>query len=479
MSSVTKPPLLDETGKNMLLALEAVVDAINEMSGGVLQTWAQIQSAVRHGRIGHYVQQGSQLEVESSILVTAAAVGEGLSVSVNKDTFLSMVSTTPGLYEYVYTGAAWHHGTEAVSLTNIGITLTGTPHDGDEIVVTITGSEADYDVLGIDEDFPINTGTPHVLSIKRNRILSSINFDPPMYLYAVTAAAWPNGLPAGTYNVTLNHAASSGGTVQDGTYQFTTTQTIPVGGGIRHSSIGAYRSDGNYTKAQILAGTFTTYAADTITTLETGLVTTEGNEGTNLGTTTARDPQYKSGDYIFFADCQARGCNRYGWSYIRQLLNSDDAVLQWKPASIWSRNISAQPEGFLHSIDPNLRKVLCKVRKRHALPINFGYGYEDLEDYVTLDSILDVFGQSNNSIYEGPVDDAGTVIRKEAYSYWKARNTNADRIKRDSGGNAAAWWLDSANPSNGSSVFSVYSSGARNGNFASNAYGVVPSLHIG
>ena len=173
---------------------------------------------------------------------------------------------------------------------------------------------------------------------------------------------------------------------------------------------------------------------------------------------------------------QGHGSNRWSTSYIRQLLNSEDAVLAWEPKTIWSRNLNIQPEGFLHALDPELKAVLGKVRKRYALGQPDGYGYEDVEDFVTLATMLDVFGSNNNGIAEGPVDASGTVKRTTATSLWQG-SSNADRIKTQNG-TARYWWLGSVYPSYCNYVRLVYSSGALSYSFAYNSYGVVPRLYI-
>lgn len=354
---------------------------------------------------------------------------------------------------------------------------------GDVLSVNVGGNAYDFDVLGIDEDAPVDL--THVLSIQMHKVLRQIVVDPQQYLVAVTAealASWGisgNELPAGTYNVTLDHGAYNTGTTQDGTYQFTTTQPVPIGGGIRHTQIGVYRSDGQYTKENLLTGTFITYGADTLTVIESGLATAEGNSGINLGTATANDPTYKDGNFVNFTRRQGHGSNRWSTSYLRQLLNSDDAVLSWTPATIFSRNYSTAPEeGFLHSIDPVLRAVLTKVRKRYALSIADGYGYEDVEDYVTLATLLDMGGGYNNSIPEGPVDDGGSVTRTTAYSLWKD-STDADRIKylEDS---PVIWWIGSAYPTVAHGRRYVNATGAfADVGLTNVSRGVVPILYIG
>lgn len=412
--AITKPVVLDETAKrtNEILSLMAAkMGAFNPP-----ETWAEIQGILRAGKIADYVQPSDQLIVPIS------------------------------------TG-----GAEAVN--------------------------CDFDVLGIDEDVPVNPALSHVLTIQAHQVLDygSIPFDPAQYLFAVTAEAcaeygWPaTGMPAGTYNIQIDHGSYSGGTTQDGTYQFTTTVEVPVGGGIRHTQIGVYRSDSDYNKENLLAGTFTTYSADRTTTLESGLETTEGTDGTSLGTTTANSPEYKVGNFINFSQLQAHGNGRWSTSFLRQYLNSDEATMTFTPATIWSRPMTTLPEGFLHKLPAELKAVLGKVRKRYALSTADGYGYEDVEDAINLVTMLDIDVGKNNNISEGPVDGDGAVTRTTAYSHWVGA-TNADRIKYQ-GSTPRYWWLGSSLPSN---VFERYvnTSGARNYNDANSTYGVVPSLHI-
>lgn len=323
---------------------------------------------------------------------------------------------------------------------------------GDQLSVEVSGTAQDFDVLGLDEDAPVNAGLQHVLSIQAHDVLLNVKFDNPQYLFAVTAEAcaafgWPNsGMPAGTYHVILDHGAYGVGTEQDGSYQFTTTQPVPVGGGLRHSTMGTSQT-GSYSKNQITEGTFVTYDADTVTELESGISCTEGNGGTCLGTTSASEA-YKIGDYINYTIRQKYGSNRWSTSYLRQVLNSEDAELQWTPGTIWSRNDDSVQEGFLHSLAPELRAVLCPVRTRYALSSLDEGNYEDITDYVKVPTLLDLTGNAGSGVLEGPVDAQGQVARSTAYAMWQKEQTDADRIKY-SGTIARNWWTGSASVTKG------------------------------
>ena len=470
-------PKLDE----LISSVRGVESAI--LGNALIRTWAEMQSRTRAGTISKFLAPADQLNVSESALVTASVSGEGVTAaSVSRDTFLEAVDDVQGTYEFDYTGAVWHLNGTAVTLSDYGITPTGTAVEGDVIVVRYAATNAVYEVNGIDEECPANPNLQHVTSIVRKDCVGVLVFDPPRYLFAVTAEActhygWPStGMPAGTYNIILDHGAYDGGTGEDGTYQFTTTQIVPVGGGVRHTVIGT--SHAPYEKAKVVAGKFQTYGADRVTTIETNIATTEGEDGTNLGTTTCKDPQYKVGDYIDFSQKQAYGSGRWSTCFARQVLNSEEAILTFVPATIWSRPAATGVEGFLHTIDPELVKCLGKVKKRYALNISDGYGYEDVEDKVTLLTMLDVFGQKNNNISEGPVNSAGEVTRTVANSLWKdVRTTNAQRIKYYNG-TARYWWLASTNPSYADNVRIVYSSGALIYYSAYYSHGVVPVLHI-
>ena len=439
-----------------------------------------IQTFLRNGLIRHVVDESDQIQAALNINVTTETHGTGVTAAtVDKDTFLSMAGSHTNIHEFSYDGAAWLHNGEVVELKDYGITITGNPVSGDAVVCHVSSGKVDCDIMGIDEDCPVDTTKEHTLSLLAANCIENEVFDPSQYLYAVTAAAWPDGLPAGTYSVTLNRGSYAGNTAQDGTYKFTTTQVVPVGGGIRHSTIGVYQSSG-YTKDQILNGKFTTYGADRMTTLETGLVTTEVTDAdtdvVNLGTTTASDPQYKVGDYINFSQRNAYGSGRWGTSWIRQLLNSRDKVMNFVPATIWSRPARANAEGFLHRLDPELVAVLGKHRVRYALGIADGYGYEDLEDYVSLATMTDIGLGGNNGVQEGAVDESGNMLRTGSYSFWKGKGQE-DRIKYLSSA-ARYWWLGSVGPWYANDVRLVLPSGALLDNSAYSAFGLVPRLTI-
>lgn len=332
----------------------------------------------------------------------------------------------------------------------------------DQLVAKWNGTDRDLDVQGIDEACPADPTKTHTLDLLFHACLGTMAFDPEQYLYAIRATDWADGLPAGTYNIGYRTGASAI------TYwKFTTTMVVPVGGGIRVSA------------APSASAKVTTYAADTFTVLESNLALSEASDaadGTPLGVTSDNTRSYIEGNAMNFVHRCQYGANRWRYSFMRQYLNSDEATMTWTPGTIWSRRPSTLPAGFLYTLDPALKSVLGRVRVRYAIPNCDGGGYEDLEDLVTLQTMLDMGYGNNGSVVEGPVDAEGNVKRTTAYSLWVGK-ANADKIKYN-GTSASYWWMSSTAPSSANVERLVYTSGALFYSSGYNALGVVPSLHI-
>ena len=203
------------------------------------RSWAETQAYLRAGRINRFFKAKDQANVHENGIVTAESSGEGISgVAIDKDTFLAAVGGATGTYEFDFNGAGWGLNGHAVRLEDYGITVAGTFAAGDAIIIHYTSATAVYDVAGIDQEQPVDKRFKHVLTLMRKDVLMLHAIDPAQYLYVVTADKWPNGMPAGTYNIISDHGCYNGTTAEDGTFQLTTTKVIPVGGGIRHLTMG-------------------------------------------------------------------------------------------------------------------------------------------------------------------------------------------------------------------------------------------------
>lgn len=349
---------------------------------------------------------------------------------------------------------------------------------------TTRGSESlTWDVLDYDKHELVDADTTKTMCVCSHDIISygTMPFCAPQLMY------WSeNGLPAGTYKLTLDHAQYGGGTLYDGTYMFTLTKAIPADGGFRHTKpVGGWQS--SYAKADILGNYITTYGArPQRSAIESGVAFSEYDgttECTDLGTFTTRSRTYYTEDDTVnggkrnFTERQASGSNRWRDSVYRQWLNStapagtagNGVSNWWTPQSVFDRAPGgASSAGFLYGLDPSFVAAMGKVKVITALcdcdKVD-GATQDITYDKVWLQSMTEVFGNANNNISEG--------VR---LAYWNG-STDADRIKYHNG-TARYWWLRSPLPIVASGVRYVISSGELSYDEANYARGVVPACCI-
>lgn len=329
----------------------------------------------------------------------------------------------------------------------------------EEMTTTLDTASKIVNVAGINEMAPVEAGRTHSMVLIADDAWGSMVFDPPQFLYAIRAEDWPDGMPAGTYNIGYATSASARTYVK-----FTTTQAVPVGGGFTLNSSGD----------DLVAGsTLTSHTEDTVTTIESGLALSaaaDATDGTPLGVTSADNRNLITGAALNLVGRARYGGNRWSTSYFRQWANSDDAVVAFTPATIWSRRPNLTDEGLLHRMDPELVAVLGRTRTRYAIPNCDGGGYEDVEDLVAIPTMLDLNFDINN-VVEGPVSADGTVLRSTPLSLYVGA-TNADRIWYN-GASASYVWLSSTNPSYVNNEHAVHPTGKR-----TNRYGILPDAVV-
>lgn len=291
---------------------------------------------------------------------------------------------------------------------------------------------------------------------------------------------WANtgesALPAGTYNFTLYKGGNSGKTEEDGTYQFTTTEPIPAGGGWTHSKVGNWYADaGDYKPENITSGVVTTYDASG-SQIEGSLAVTAGNGGTSLGT--ASNAQGDIVDTVGKFNSvmrRAYGSNHWGESAARQWLNSDAAANAW-----WTKqtlfglkpNYANQP-GFLNGLDADFLAAVGPVDNVTAYNTVYDVNGTITGTYTTRDrfwlpSRVEMGYGPENSISEGSV-----------LPYYDGAS-ETDKIKYDiaSPTTARYWWLRSPYPWYASGVRNVYPSGALNSGNAHSGYGLAAACVI-
>ena len=420
-------------------------------------SWAGVQYLVRQGKGATAFPVGTQLRTRKETSMSAAlGTHTGITaVSVNEETFLAHEGRVGnGIHEFHYDGAAWIYENQPVTLSDFGITVTGTPASGDQVIVTEAYTEILWDVVEhrTVTDPADNTQKPAMFLLMHSVIYSK-QFD------AIEALFYAEeGLAAGTYHFTIqNYDATYGG---NKTYQFTLTEAVPAGGQIV--------LDWPYNQ-QLLGRSVKTYASATSTTQIEAAVLSEGTGGTDLGTT---DGTAENLNHIHRA---RYGSNNYKESAIRQWINSAAvANAWWAPTNIFDRPASyANLPGLLHGMDSEFLAVVkavtipCKTNNTYELPEWTKDTAYTVEDRFWLAS-RDEMGFGVERVAEGSVLSA----------YNGAGNT--DRIKYDlsNGSTARNWWLRSPNPSNAYTARVVYTGGSLGSSSASYGNGAVAACVI-
>lgn len=479
-ASMTMPVGIDANGQLWAESLEEP-DITN---------WAQVAQIIKSGAASKFFEPGDQFVVNKATSVTAAVKGNITGATVSLPTFITQMNEAEAKsYTFSFINGQWVYNGNAVVLSDYGITVTGTPANLDTIVITETVEKIVFDVLDFDYDTPVTEGINHTMSLIAHDvyIYAEIPFDANEALFYVDPETYPNGLPVGTYHVTLDHGAPSESTAQDGTYQFTTTQIVPAGGLIRHTTMGGYQSNG-YTKAQIIDGKFVTYNTE-YTQLES-LTTTEGSGGTSLGTTTAHRQSYRTNELLNFTERNVSGSNNWLNSSIRQYLNSDAAgaasgviASWWTSKNIWDMPVESTKPGFLYGLDPSFRAILQTVKKRNRLTLaDYGSSsvkHIDSDERVFFVSQTETNSTGEDDVYENSfgTDKTFTTIKTAPYALYASAG-NADKIKYQ-GSTARIWWIRSPSSTGANSIRCITPNGSWGNMAARNSSGVVPALCIG
>ena len=451
--------LIDLVKNSTLEVTNKLLAAIASNTGGLtIKSFADLQQLTRLGLASKVVSIGDQISCEKATSITAAVSGTGVTAAtVDFEKFRKATKTTAGAYAFNYDGA-WKLDGKAADIAAYGITVTGTPANGDTITVTEKAKTLVWDVLGIDCDTPADSQFTHSITLGLHDCLAGMVFDAREALFYC-----PDGLAAGTYNFKVTQHTWVSSDVNK-TFQFTLAQAVPAGGQI------VLQVSYNVT---IAGSTLKTYASASATTeIETATIT-EGTGGTSLGdVNNAINGNTNSLQRGLF------GNNRYSVSAMRQYLNSSAAAGSvWTPKHNFDRAPSwaTSTAGFLNGMDEDFLSVIGEVTKVTALnTVSDGGGSETTTERFFLLSRSEVYG--GNEVTGG---EGAAYPSYANYSDLAAPGTENDtnRIKYRNG-SAQYWWLRSPNAGHAYSVRYVDTAGGVNGSSASYATGVAPACCI-
>ena len=481
----------DDTGKDILDAIKQQNAIMVKGSNGLkVESYEDVLSIVRMGlapavfRVGDIIEVGRETALVASMGAHTGITAAGFIATTGEDTFLAaMDEAGEKEYEIIFDGSAWKYGNAPIILADYGLSVTGTPAEGDTIIVVETASTINMVVMDFIENGQTTIGNiklhdktkEYGMILQSEKILYALQHDAPEAFYVVPEG----GLTAGTYHVTLgdNYDTAYGG---GATYQFTLTQAVPAGGQIS--------LDWPYQKTPLQGSGVKTWESGAATTPIETVAPTAGSGGSDLGTLlVAAQPTLG----LNSIHRMRYGSNRWSTSAMRQHLNSGKAAGSvWAPQNPWDRAPSwvSSTAGFMHGLDPEFIKVCADVDLLTARSTvagdctaaegSAGTGFETTKDKFFLPSRPEVFGGGDNASDKG-----------DPWEYYKANSdvpggasnsgNDSNRIKVNaSNGNAAYWWMRSPYVGFGGNVRYIYTSGNVHYSIATSSHGVAPACVV-
>lgn len=336
---------------------------------------------------------------------------------------------------------------------------------------SVTGAVITWVVRGHDHHVAANDKLEHTMTLEAKYVYSSASGIYKSFVFDATEALYfaAEELPAGTYHFTWNYATVN---MVNGTYQFTLTQAVPAGGQI---VLGTNSNSTAITSCKI--ATYGTVAGTDA--IESGIVVSEGSEGTSLGTINASSADSEN------LNCAQRimwGSNNYAQSAVRQWLNSEaTAGSVWTPTNIFDRRPSwatsysgfmlGLPADFLAAIQ--LAVIPCRTNSVYEVNSLDGTEYTVNQVYELQDKF---FLLSRPEIYG--IWDSSSCQDGEMLKFYE-NLTDTERKKYDAAGTARRCWIRSPFPGNAGIERYAYDAGVMySHDFAYLSNGVTPACII-
>lgn len=433
--------------------LKAVIE------GGVVEpsTWEEIHNLIAEGNIGLVYGAGDEIDVKFYGSFSVVSSNSDLTVTCDRDVFVLKTSMTAQTAVFTYNSnrSTWVYSENDVNIAEYGITVTGTPANGNTITVTMTVNTVPHIVMGNDQEVAgDNDSFTHSLTLRRKYARDSgYVFDPrEAFFYNGTDAP----LPAGTYNFLLgNHSWYS---ADIGKYfQFTLTEDLPVGGQLVWQQ--AYNATLVNASIKVFASPETPDANPTET-----VTMTEGQGGTYLGVinngfptsgTTGYDATYNK----YLNQCQRAlfGSNDYATSNIRQKYNSNQVAGTYAEGKTgWDRlaGYLTSENGFIYDLDPNVKMYLAECKKTTET-VTFtstaptSGGRKQSNEKVWLMSREEIQSESASEYNSYPSYTYYHNLLGSTYGDWR---TDTRFILTNAGGTAQYYFLRSPYASSGCNV---------------------------
>ena len=354
---------------------------------------------------------------------------------------------------------------------------------GDQIMLNYNDGTNDYvlpwDIVAFG-DYELEDGeTKPGMVVQSHYAMQGVQFDASEAIYVA-----PSAMPAGTYNFTIGTNWGSH-CVAGKTYQFTTTEEIPVGGQVvvgRNNQIYTWGAPDNAPSTWKVH----TFASNSATTpLDTNLEVTEGSSGTSLGSIALNTKYSTSG--VNNLQRAGYGYNRWSQSANRQFYNSSAATgAWWTPQNPFDRAPEqlATVRGFMAGFDEDFLNIIKPVKVTTAL------NTVSDSDIGASESTYDTFFLP--SLEQEYIVPQLAGVEGNFFPYWKERlgltspqaqgsaGTNARHIRYAYNAKTSAQYcrLRSANRGTADSTWYVTPAGTANYHYAAHAFRGCPACVI-
>ena len=202
----------NDTGQEILTAIKQQTAVMAKGSSGLkVESYEDVLSIVRMGLAPSVFSIGDVIEVGRETAVQAS-LGEhtGITaVSVVEETFVAaMDEAGEKEYEIIFDGSAWKYEGTPMILADYGLSVTGTPAEGDTIIVVETASTIKMVVMNFIENGQTTIGNiklhdktkQYGMILQSEKSLYGLQFDAREAFFYNSGE---NALSAGTYNITI------------------------------------------------------------------------------------------------------------------------------------------------------------------------------------------------------------------------------------------------------------------------------------
>lgn len=462
-----------ETFENTNTLLARIAGALENGGDKLLETnWSEVNKNVNLGLGAKLYPVGTEFVGYKAHSATGSVGGQNTgvtAVTVTFETFINaidIIDRKAKVFEY---NGAWYYKGEAVNMNNYGLALTGTPANGDTVIVTLTCTKLIW-VVRDHNHHAVVSNAPYTMTLEckwlygTDTTYKTLQFCKPGAFYCHES---DTPLPAGTYNFTLAAAYYQWAA---GTYQFTTTVALPKGG---QFCINGY-ADAAMTarKVNVFTGGYASNTADE------SLTITAGSGGTSLGT---------FGVELNHSQRVSYGSNNYAQSPVREWLNSKavqgsvcSKKTKYDRKPDWEVGSDSAYAGFLHGMDKAFLNAIATTivpcRTNSVFEVNSldGTAFAINQTYNVRDK---VFLLSRPEIW-GDWDSAS--LKDGTFLEFYNGLTNLERIKYDEFGVAHSAWVRSPFPSYAGYERAVDGTTGEVYSYrAGNAHGVAPACVIG